>query len=78
MNAVPTSWLPCADESMRNMSSVGVAVGDKQLLNNEEMLSEAIPGAELAAFLSVKPVVCCRFSTSGCDPDDSCVVEIPD
>ena len=53
-----------------------MVVGDKRLLNNEETLPEAIPGAEVPAFLSVKPVMCCSFSTSGCDPGDFRVVEV--
>ena len=56
-------WLPCGDESQRNMSSVEVIVGDNRLLNNEGLLSEAIP-AEVTAFLSLKPVTCCSFSTN--------------
>ena len=50
-------WLPCANESTRSMSCVEVAVEDRPLLNNEELVSEAIPGTEVLAFLSVKPVM---------------------
>ncbi|CAJ1346191.1 unnamed protein product [Effrenium voratum] len=71
-------WLSCADEAKRRMSCVEVVVGDRPLLNNEEMVSEAVPGTEVLAFLSVKPVTCCSVSTSGCHPDDLRVVEIPD
>ena len=73
----PHGWLPCADESKRSMSCVELVVGDKPLLNNDEMVSEAIPGTEVLAFLSIKPVICKNFSTSDCDPDDFRVVEIP-
>ena len=59
------------------MSSVEVVVEDKRLLNDEQMLSEAIPGAEDTAFLSVKPVTCCSISTSGCDRMDFRVLEFP-
>ena len=71
-------WLPCADELKRSMSCVEVVVGDRPLLNNEGMVSEAIPGTEVLAFLSVKPVKCCEAAASGCDPDDLRVVEIPE
>ncbi|CAJ1381858.1 unnamed protein product [Effrenium voratum] len=71
-------WLACADESQRNMSSVEVLVGDRSLLNNEEMLSEAISGAEVLAFLSIKPVMCSSFSTSGCEVEDVLAVDIPE
>ena len=47
-------WLPCGDESQRKMSLVEVVVGATPVLNNEEMVSEAIPGAEVLAFLSIK------------------------
>ena len=71
------AWLPCEDESKRNMSSVEVVVGDKPLLNKEELVSEAIPGAEVLAFLSIQPVVCSSFQASGCEVEDLLVVEIP-
>ena len=70
-------WLPCGDELQRSMSSVEVVVADTPLLNNEEMVSDAIPGAEVLAFLSIKPVKCSRASSSGCELEDLCVVEIP-
>ena len=70
------AWLPC-DESKRNMSSVEVVAGDKHLLNKEELVSEAIPGAEILAFLSIQPVVCSSFQASGCEVEDLLVVEIP-
>ena len=69
--------LPC-DASQRNISSVEVVVGDTALLNNEEMVSEAIPGAEVLAFLSlIKPVKCSRARSSGRELEDLRVVEIP-
>ena len=71
------AWLPCEDESKRNMSSVEVVVGDKHLLNKEELVSEAIPGAEVLAFLSIQPVVCSSFQASSCKVEDLLVVEIP-
>ena len=71
------AWLPCEDESKRNMSSVEVVVGDKHLFNKEELVSEAIPGAEVLAFLSIQPVVCSSFQASSCEVEDLLVVEIP-
>ncbi|CAJ1403770.1 unnamed protein product, partial [Effrenium voratum] len=71
-------WLPCNDESKRTISSVGLVVGDRPLLNNEEMLSDAIPGAEVTAFLCIKPVTCSSASTAGCKLEDLRVVEIPE
>ena len=71
------AWLPCEDESKRNMSSVKVVVGDRPLLNEEELVSEAIPGAEVLAFPSIQPVVCSSFHASGCEVEDLLVVEIP-
>ena len=68
-------WLPCGNESQRNMSSVEVVVGDTPLLN-DEMVSEAIPGAQVLAFLSIKPVKCTTALSSGCKREDLCVVEI--
>ena len=69
-------WLHCADESKRNMSSVEVVVGDRPLLNSKEMGLEAIPGTEVLAFLSIKPVTCSSFLASGVEPGDLRVVEI--
>ena len=71
------AWLACEDESKRNMSSFEVVVGDKHLLNKEELVSEAIPGAEVLAFLSIQPVVCWSFDASSCEVEDLLVVEIP-
>ena len=71
------AWLPCEDESKRNMSSVEVVVGDKPLLNKEEPVLEAVPGTEVLAFLSIQPVVCSRFQASGRKVEDLLVVEIP-
>ena len=71
------AWLPCEDESKRNISSVEVVVGDKHLLNKEKLVSEAIPGAEVLAFLSIQPVVCSSFKASSCEVEDLLVVEIP-
>ncbi|CAJ1402946.1 unnamed protein product [Effrenium voratum] len=71
-------WLRCADESMRNMSSVELVLGDRPLLNNKELVSNAIPGAEVLAFLSIKPVTCSSLETSGVKPEDLRVVEIPE
>ena len=62
-------WLPCEDESKRNMSSVEVVVGDKHLLNKKELVSQAIPGAEVLAFPNIQPVVCSSFQASGCECD---------
>ena len=53
--------LPCEDESRRNMSSVEMVVGHRPLLNKEELVSDAIPGGEVLAFLSIQPVVCSSF-----------------
>ena len=41
---------PCEDESKRNMSSVEVVVGDRPQLNNKELVSKAIAGANVLAF----------------------------
>ncbi|CAJ1386892.1 unnamed protein product [Effrenium voratum] len=71
-------WLPCGDDSQRNMSSVEVVVGETPLSNNEEMVSEAIPGAEVLAFLSIKPVKCSRARSSSREIEDLRVVEITD
>ena len=60
------------------MSSVEVHVGDRSLLHNEEMVSVAIPGTEAVAFLSIKPVTCSSFSTSGCEVEDVLAVDIPE
>ena len=51
-------WLACADESRRSMSCVEVVVGDWPLVNNEEIVSKAIPATEVLAFLSIKLVTC--------------------
>ena len=70
-------WLPCEDESKRNMSSVEVVVGDRPLLNKEQLVSEAIPGTEVLAFLSIQPVACASFKASGCEVEDFLVLDIP-
>ena len=70
------AWLHCEDESKRNMSSVEVVVGDKALLSKEELVSVAIPGAEVLAFLSIQTVVCSSFQASGCEVEDLLLMEI--
>ena len=70
-------WLPCEDEAKRNMSSVEVVVGDRPLLNNAELVSKAIPGANVLAFLSIKSVTCSSFASSRVEREDLRVVEFP-
>ncbi|CAJ1360530.1 unnamed protein product [Effrenium voratum] len=77
LKAALHGWLPCEDESKRNMSSVEVIVDGRCLLNNKEMVSEVIPGREVLAVFSIKPVTCSSFSASGCELEDLRVVEIP-
>ena len=71
-------WLPCSDESKRNMSSVELVAGGRPLLNSKEMVSEVIPGTEVLAFLSIKPVTCSSCLASGVEPGDLRVVDIPE
>ena len=68
----------CPATMNQSALSVGLVVGDRPLLNNEEMLSDAIPGAEVTAFLCIKRVKCSSASTAGCKLEDLRVVEIPE
>ena len=47
-------WLPCKDESNRNISSLQVVVGDRPL-NNREILMEAIPEASCCLNILFSP-----------------------
>ena len=64
-------WLPCGGE--QDEFGEGGCQNTHTLLNNAEMVLDAIPGTEVLAFLSIKPVKCSRASSSGCEREDLCV-----